>query len=243
MANRLTRDAILLRSLALIDSPRLDEKDQPTSGTITSTALSIGWLQDALDLAHNMFPWSGELKSATFNIVAGTASYTATTIASDFILDFKDGILLPDDKGRLRRKALNKVLDFQTSTASQSKPANYALHNGLIILRPVPREAYASTTLYYYSLPAVLSAGTVPRFPSDHLLVEYVHLRGREWLREIPAGTAEKYLIDACARLQKSGLGSESEVDDVIGVDRDIFPGGGNAYGDQGGDWFTRVNA
>ena len=243
MANRLTRDQILLRALSLVDSPRLDEKDQPTTGTITSTALSIGWLQDALDLAHNLYPMSGALLSTTFNITAGTGSYTISTIASDFILDFKDGILLPSDKGRLTRTAFNVLLNVATATSARSRPQWYGIQNGTLILRPIPSESYTAATLYYYSLPSVLSASTIPNFPSDLLLVEYVHLRGREWLREIPAGTAEKYLIDATARLQRSGLGSEAEIDDVIGVDRRVFPGGGTAYGDSSADWFTRVQA
>ena len=61
-------------------------------------------------------------------------------------------------------------------------------------------------------------------------------------VREIPVGTAEKYMIDAVARLQSAGLGSESETDDVIPLDRQVFPGGGNEGGDIA-DWFTNVNA
>ena len=242
MANRLSRDAILIRALNLVDSPRIDEKDR--SGGLAQidagAVLSPGWLQDALDLAHNLYPQAGALKSVPLPLTAGTPTYTISVIATDFILDFKDGIVLADDKGRLHRKSLNKVLDLQTSTSTRSKPTMYALYNGLIVVRPIPDIAYTAT-LYYYSLPAVLAAGTVPNFPSDLLLVEYVHLRGREWLREIPAGTAEKYLIDAVSRLQKSGLGPEDEMDDVIGIDRDVFPGGGTSYSDP--DWFTRVNA
>lgn len=243
MANRLTRDEILIEALDLVDSPRLDEKDRPAgASTIDSTALSIRWLQRGLDLAHNLYPWQGELKTATFTLVAGTGSYSIATIASDFVLDFKNGIVLPDDKGRLRRTALNLLLDFKTSTSSQSQPQRYSIHNNLFVVRPIPRESFASTVLYYYSLPSVLTGSVVPHFPSDMLLVEFVHLRGREWLREIEAGTAEKYLIDACARLQKSGLGPEAEIDDTITLDRDVFPGGGTVY-DEGDGWFTRVNA
>lgn len=238
--NRLTRDQILIRGLDLIDSPRLDEKDRPST-TIVSTALSIGWLQDALDLAHNLYPQSGLLKSATFNITAGTATYTISTIASDFVLDFKDGVLLPDDKGRIRRSAFNALLDIPTGSTSRAKPVRYGIQNGTLVFRPVPNEAYTGVTLYYYSLPAVLGATTVPNFPSDLLLVEYVHLRGKEWLRELPAGSAETYLIAAVARLQKAGLGSEAEMDDTIGLDRQVFPGGGTSYQDP--EWFTRVSA
>ena len=239
--NRLTRDQVLIRALDLIDSARLDEKDRP-SATIVAGALSIGWLQDALDLAHNLYPQSGLLKSVTFNIVAGTAAYTITTIASDFVLDFKDGILLPDDKGRLQRSSFNALLDIATSTTARGKPVRYGIQNGTLVLRPVPRESYTAATLYYYSLPAVLGATTIPSFPSDLLLVEYVHLRGKEWLREIPAGSAETYLVTAVARLQKAGLGSEAEMDDTIGLDRQVFPGGGTAYQDPE-NWFTRVSA
>lgn len=240
MANRLSRDSILIRALDLVDSPRLDEKDRPSS-TIVAGALSIGWLQDALDLAHNLYPMSGLLKSATFNITTGTDTYTITTVASDFVLDFKDGIVLPDDKGRLRRSAFNKLLDYPTSTNSRAKPTRYGIQNGLLVLRPVPNEAFNSTTLYYYSLPSTLAAGTVPAFPVDLILVEYVHLRGKEWLREVQPGTAEAYLISATARLQKAGLGSEAEIDDVIGLDPHAFPGGGPAH--ENAEWFTRVTA
>ena len=243
MSNRLTRDQILLRGLALVDSPRLNELDQPTAGTITSSALSIGWLQDALDLAHNLYPMSGALTSTTFDIVAGTATYTISTIAPTFILDFKNGVVLPTDKGRLQRTSFNRILDYQVGTSSRSKPEQYAIQNGMLVLRPIPREAYTAVTLYYYSLPAVLGAATVPNFPNDLILVEYIHLRGKEWIREIGPGTAEKYLIDAVARLQKTGLGSEAEMDDVIGVDRSYFPGGGTGYSESGDGWFTRVNA
>lgn len=240
--NRLTRDQILVRGLGLIDSPRLDEKDRP-AGTIVATALSLGWLQDALDLAHNMFPMSGLLKSATFNIVAGTGTYAISAFAADFVLDFKNGVVLPDDKGRLTRKAFNSLLSVPTSASSQGKPLMYGIQQGSLVLRPVPRDSYTAAVLWYYSLPSVMSAGTIPSFPSDLILVEYVHLRGKEWIRELPSGTAEKYLIDAVARLQKAGLGSEAEADDVIDFDRTVFPGGGSAYQDPGSYWFTQVNA
>lgn len=245
MANRLSRDSILIRALNMVDSPRIDEKDR--SGGLTqidaAATLSPGWLQDALDLAHNLMPWQGELKSASFTLVAGTGSYTISTIAADYIQDFRDGIVLSNDRGRLRRAGMNLLLNFQTSATAQSTPQRYAVQNNLFIVRPVPRETYTSTLLYYYSLPAVLTGSAVPHFPSDLLLVEYVHLRGREWTRELPAGTAEKYLIDACARLQKAGLGPEAEIDDSLPIDRDIFPGGGTVYGDGTEGWFTRVNA
>lgn len=242
MANRLNRDQLLIRALDLIDSPRLDEKDRP-SATIVSGAYTIGWLQEGLDLAHHLFPQSALLKTATFDITAGTATYTLTTIASDYLLDFKDGVLLPNDEGRLRRIALNAALDVMTGTSARSKPTRYAIHNGLLVLRPVPKDAYTSATLYYYSLPAALGATTTPSFPTDIILVEYLRLKGLEWLREVPVGTAESYLIAGVARLQKAGLGSEAEMDDTIGLDRGVFPGGGTPYQDPNNDWFTRVVA
>lgn len=233
----MTRDQIIRRALKLVDSPRLNELDTGASTTpddttaILSTAVMIGWLQEGLDLAHNLFPMGGQLKTGTISFTDGTGNYTITDIVSDFIQDFKDGITLANDDGRLVRKGFNWILNQRTAASSKSKPAYYSIRNGLIVVRPIPDKSYTAT-LYYYALPATLATGTVPSFPSDLNLVEYLHIKGREWTRELPAGTAEKYMIEAMARLNISGLGNEAEEEDVIPLDRQVFPGGGTPYED-----------
>ena len=244
--NRLTRDQLIRRALKLIDSPRLNEIDTGASTTpddttaILSTAVCIGWLQEGLDLAHNLFPMGAQVKTVAFNFTDGARTYTITTVvpALDFILDFKDGIVLDDDEGRLSRKGFNWILGQRLSSTSEGKPRYYSIRNGLLEVRPVPDKTYGAT-LYYYAMPASLATGTVPSFPSDLNLVEYLHAKGREWTRELPAGTAEKYMLDAMARLNISGLGNEADQEDVIPLDRQVFPGGGTAYEDAL-DWMGR---
>ncbi|KKK73690.1 hypothetical protein LCGC14_2891300, partial [marine sediment metagenome] len=56
--NRLQRDEIINKALDLADSPVLDAKDRPSSPTIESSALSLDWLQEVLDIFAKRFPWS-----------------------------------------------------------------------------------------------------------------------------------------------------------------------------------------
>ena len=60
--NRLTRDQIINRALDLADSSVLDAKDRPSNPTIEIDAISLKWLQEALDLFAKRFPFSLNLR-------------------------------------------------------------------------------------------------------------------------------------------------------------------------------------
>lgn len=228
MANRLTRNQVCNRALDLLDSPRLNEIDgrgNPPDRTFAlgDTALTVGWLQDALDLAVNLYPLSGNLTSTTVNFVTGTTSYA---LPSDYIIDYPHGIVIEADgiqQAQMFRRGFNFLLKLRTDSQSRRRPAFYCARNSLLEIRPAPDIAYTGT-LYYYALPAVLEANTIPTFPSDFMLVEYVKMRGLEWLRELPPDSANKYLQATMAQLVKAGLGQEAE-SDQIDVDPVNFPG------------------
>lgn len=208
MPNRLNRDQILIRALDLLDSAALDAKDRP-SATIVSTAITIGWLQEALDFFHKKFPFSSTIATAPINLGEGGNTITPP---SDLILDYRNGIILADDKGRLLRKSLSNILN--RATATKGPPAVYTLRGGIIQTWPKANQSY-NGTLYYYQLPSVLTANVVPSFPDDSVLTDYVWLKGREWHKDVPPGTARKYAEDVVRSLQASGLGVEAEEDEI----------------------------
>ncbi len=221
--NRLTRDQILIRALDNVDSPTLNAKERP-SGSILPTAMSIGWLQEGLDFFHTRFPFGSTIQSTTITWVTGQESYALPTT---FIQDYRDGVLHASDQGRMIRKGFGYLLDIANATTSQQgKPSFYAIVGSNLYVRPLPSSDWGglTATLYYYGLPAVLTASSVPSFPSDLVLVRYVYLRGLEWTRSVPPGTAEQYAIQVVADLQKQGIGNEAE-DSQIPFDRSAFPG------------------
>lgn len=221
--NRLTRDQVLTRALDMVDSPTLNSKDRP-SGALLPTALCIGWLQDGLDFFVHKWPFGGTINTATITWVTGQETYDLPT---DYIQDVRDGVIHQDDQGRMIRKGLPYLLDIaKTTTSQQGKPAFYAIVGPKVYIRPVPSSSWSgkTATLYYYQLPPVLGPSTVPNFPSDLVLVRYTYLRGLEWSRSVPPGTAESYATQVISELQKSGIGNEAE-DTQIPFDRSQFPG------------------
>lgn len=208
--NRLNRDQILVRGLDMVDSPSLDTKDRP-SGAIIAGALSVGWLQDALDLFHNEFPWAGTVKSTAITLdTTGLVS-----VPADFILDVRNGITLPaPNQRRLARLPLQKLISYQLADTTAGVPRGYTVTEPDLRIFPMPDKSY-SATLWYYALPTVLSANTLPKFPSDWVLVEYVRLRGLEWLQKIAPGSAMAYAREQIAALRKSGLAGEPEDDEI----------------------------
>ena len=226
--NRLTRDQILNRALDMVGAPTLDSKDRP-SGTILPTAMSIAWLQEGLDFFHTRFPFGSDILSTPITWATGVESYS---LPSDFIQDYRDGLLHASDQGRMIRKGFGYLLDIaKDSSNQQGKPAFYSIVGAKVYVRPVPSSSWnaLTATLYYYGMPAVLTANQVPTFPSDLVLVRYVYLRGLEWTRSVPPGTAEQYAIQVIADLQKQGIGNEAE-DNQVPFDRAAFPGSRPGY-------------
>jgi hypothetical protein len=206
--NRLTRDQILIRALDLADSAVLDNHDRP-SGTILSSAFSIGWLQEALDYFAKKFPFSQDITSTPVNIAEGDTSFSAP---ADFVLDYKNGLVLPDDQGRAQRRGLSYLLNF--SGTSKGAPRFYAIRGSTIELRPKADKAYAAT-FWYYSLPAVLDAATVPQFPDDSVLTDYVMIKAQEYHRLVQPGSARAYADKVIKELQAAGIGNEAEEDQI----------------------------
>ena len=189
--NRLSRDEILLRALDLIDSPSLDQKARP-GNVLDAQSFLIGWLQDGLDFFHRKFPWTGLMAMQNLTL-AGTDTYTLPT---DCVLDIRDGLRIMERQGtgsgtkrRLLRKSLSWLLSRDTTGDAVGTPTAYVMLPPSLRIYPHPDKAYAAE-FWYYSLPATLTAATIPNFPDDWTLVEFVRLRGKEWTGESAPGTA-----------------------------------------------------
>jgi hypothetical protein len=206
--NRLTRDQILIRALDLADSAVLDNHDRPAA-TIVSTAFTIGWLQEALDYFAKKFPFSQDITSTPISI---TASSTSFALPSDFVLDYKNGIVLDSDQGRMQRRGLSYLLGI--STSSTGTPRFYSVRGSTVEFRFKASQAFTGT-LWYYKLPAVLAAADVPAFPDDSVLTDYVWLKCQEYHRVVQTGTARAYADKIIKELQASGIGNEAEEDQI----------------------------
>ena len=55
-------------------------------------------------------------------------------------------------------------------------------------------------------------------------MIEYLTARGKEWLRELPAGSGDDMLKKAITQLISNGIWQEAE-EDQIRLDRAAFPG------------------
>lgn len=214
-SNRLTRDDILNRALDMIDSSSLDTKDRP-GGVIQANALSIGWLQDALDMFHQAFPWTGTTTSAS---VTYTGNNDQVTLPADFTLDVRDGFVIsqtnPTVRARLRRKPLTFILNYDVGSSDTGTPRWYTINSSTAAtVRPIPDTTYTGT-LWYYKLPVALAPNVKPNFPNDWTLVEYVRLRGKEWTGELEASSAIGFAEKAIGKLRSSGLGVENENDSL----------------------------
>jgi hypothetical protein len=221
----LTRDTILGRALDMVGSPTLNNNDRPL-GTITANALSASWLQDALNLFADEFPWAQIINTVNITIPT-SASLAVSSVASDFILDVRNGIYMLNSanptvaSNRLTRTSYQKMLDRQVVIATVGPPSRYVIVGGNIKFWKIPDQAY-SAVLAYYARPATLISSTIPYFPTDLPLIEYVRYRALEWIREEKPGAALTYALSQIADLRKSGLGMEPE-DDTIPFDRDQF--------------------
>ena len=220
--NRLNRDEILIRALDRLDSAVLDAKDRP-AGTIVAGAFSITWLQEAVDYFAKKFPWSLNIKTVAWSLATNA---NAIAQPSDFILDYRDGLVIDSLPGastpttnefRLRKRSLFKIIELPDS--SRDRPHLYTVVGTNIQVWPRANQAYTGT-LYYYALPAVLGATTVPTFPDDSILVDYLWIKGREWHRTAEVGTAMAFADKMIKEMQTAGIGNEAE-DDQLGMDSD----------------------
>lgn len=243
-ANRRTRDAILLEALKMAEVPSLNVLDvsngNPHTGVINAAAMTIGWLQDAIDLFHGRFPWAAVAGPPVIgNFTAGSNVYQLPT---DFILDVKDGLLV-EVNGRMRRvlrKPLQNAIDLGYNIPS-GVPRIYTFSGTAFVVAPVPDQDYPGH-LWYYRLPPLLVGATIPRFPSDLILIEFVRIRAMEWIRAAPPGAALAYAERQVYELRKSGLGNEPENEDVPLDTRTFIRGAGDTgYG--GHDWLGEVGA
>jgi len=211
-ANRHTRDEIINRGLDLADSAALDQHDRP-AGVVDSGAFSINWLQDVIDMFAKEFPFSATISPTpdTVTFSAGASTFSAPSL---MIKDYRNGILLANNAGRLQRKSLDVLLNVRTGSGARGKPLIYALAGSTFHFRPEADVEYTGT-LWSYKLPSVLASSTVPDFPDESILVDYIWLKAQEWHRLVQAGTAYNFARDQIKKLIAAGVGNEAEPDDI----------------------------
>lgn len=214
--NRLSRDQICLRALDLADVPSLDTNDRP-SGTLVGGAFTAEWLQEGIDWFYQQVPMAGLFT----NIPVTYTQSGQITIPSDFLVDLRDGMVITDDpRWRLVRVSAQEYVQrsiLGTASTAPSQPAYYFVQPPLIFFFNRsginPDKSYAGK-LYYFQLPAALQGATIPNFPSDLVLVDYVRLKCQEFVRAIPAGSALDYAERHVGKIRKAGLFNEPENDE-----------------------------
>lgn len=231
--NRLTRDGIIGKALDLADSPTLDEKNRSNGSAIDTTAPAIEWLQQGLDLFYTLYPQAGTVTSYSFTITEGVTSYA---MPSDLLLTYRDGIILPTDKKRMTKRSLGYILNLDPNREGTPKfyieaPPNWEVW-------PKPDKSY-SAQAKYHKVPAALATGGIPTFPSDYLLVEYLHIKMKEWVNAVPKGSALQFALSVVSKFVKAGIINQLE-EEQIPFDREAFPGGGSYPGSQY-DWMGDV--
>ena len=237
--NRRTRDQILIEALDLADLPELDQHDRP-SATIVSTAFSIQWLQRCLDTMAQEFPWASEITKTTGTITALNQDLALT----DFILDVRDGLYLTISGSlkRLTRINFADIMAYQMKNDQGGSPVTgdpslYAFTGTTVRFDITPSQNRAYT-LWYYAMPSVLAASTIPPFPNDHACIEFIFWRAMEWARKAPPGAAMKYLREVeIAAYRSAGLNQEPESDHVPLDSRQFRRQRG-----QSGDWMGRTS-
>ena len=192
-----------------------DQKERPDGSSLTGT-LGSTWLQMAVDHFHKAFPFTGTLVKKAVTLSQGVSAYSVSADfgISDWIGHYKDGLVLDANLGRVRFRGMSFLLNLNTT--EQNKPQVFGLYGPAptFEVRPTPDKTYTGT-LWYYALPVALSASTIPEFPDDQILVEYMEIRYKEWLRVLPKASAEEYLRSKVAEFQANGLTNEAEPDQI----------------------------
>ena len=236
--NRRSRDQILIEALDLADLPELDQHDRP-SATIVAAAFSINWLQRCLDVMAQEFPWASEITKTTGTITSLNQDLGLT----DFILDVRDGmhLTISGTTKRLTRINFADIMAYQMKNDQGGSPMTgdpslYAF-TGTTVRFDITPSQNRPYTLWYYAMPAVLVAGTIPPFPTDHACIEFVFWRAMEWARKAPPGAAMKYLREVeIAALRSAGLNQEPESDRIELDTRQFHRRRGMS-----GDWMGRT--
>lgn len=219
--NRLSRDEILHTALDMADIPTLDAKDRP-DGVLLPRAISIQWLQQAMDAFHKRYPFATDVQTATMLYPANSdrlvvADDTTLFLPTDFILDVTNGLLLrpdPDNlEGRLRRRSLQSFIDIQLQYQRYKGqyPVSYCVFGDEHIrVAPISETSY-QLTLWYFKQPATLRAEDIPKGMDEWCLVEYIRMRALEWIRLLPPDSAKTYLNKELANLKTIGLMNNAE--------------------------------
>lgn len=219
--NRLSRDEIIHTALDMADIATLDAKDRP-DGVLLPKAISINWLQQAMDAFYKRFPFATDVVTTSMLYPANTdrllwAEDTTKQMPPDFTLDLRDGLLLqpgPDQIiGRLRQRSIQAYINVQLQYQHYrgQYPVCYAVFGeDHIKVAPVSETTY-SLTMWYYRQPPPLTAEQKPQGFDEWCLVEYVRIRALEWIRLLPPDSAKQYLNKELSSLKSIGLLNNSE--------------------------------
>jgi hypothetical protein len=218
MASRYTRDEIIDRGLNLAHSSTLDAHDK-NGGVISPNAYSVQWLQQALDMYHIRYPFSGDVTNVAMTIPIGSdVTYVTGTptvfLPTNFMLDCIHGLIVNYGEGlrRLRRVSFQRWLDVYNPSVinPQQRAVIYAIFGEKIHIAPLTVQA-ANATLWYFAQPAALDANDKPKFPDENTLIEYVRIKALEWTKQYAPGTAIGFLQKEIGRLKVAGLLNEPE--------------------------------
>ena len=232
---RYTRDEIISQGLDLAQSATVDKIDRPGGGTISPNAMSIKWLQNALDMLHRKYPFSGDVQDIPVTIHAGSADLTVVStgryLPLDWMLDVRDGVVINIPQGstprlsRLKRRGFQYWLNIynqslSTTLRQPNAEAAYTVINQRIKVAPL-FNADTPATLWYYALPAVVGPDEYPQFPDEWSLIEFVRLKALEWVdrRSEMVGIAQTYLTKELARFKAEGLLNQTEYEDGVPIE------------------------
>lgn len=219
--NRLSRDEIIHVGLDQADIATLDAKDRP-DGVLLPKAISIQWLQMAMDAFYKRFPFSTDVVTSQMLYPANSdrlvwAEDTTLFTPPDFNLDLRDGLLLqpgPDQIiGRLRQRSIQSYINvnLQYQHYRGQYPVCYAVFGeDHIRVAPMSDTSY-SLTLWYYRQPPMLQAQQIPKGIDEWALAEYIRIRALEWIRLLPPDSAKQYLNKELSNLKSIGLLNNSE--------------------------------
>src|SRR5207244_1617462 len=110
---------------------------------------------------------------------------------------------------------LNIYIAMQNTTVSTlSQGGVYTIINGRIKIAPSISSSQAITT-WYYALPTLTKANEYPPFPDEWSLIEFVHLKAKEWSIAVDVGTAQMYLQNELSRFKSEGLLNDTEYESI----------------------------